>query len=32
MSNGKIHTAPSEMRPVSLTEYRANQERQSAES
>ncbi len=26
MSNRKIHTATPEMRPVSLTEYRANQE------
>ncbi len=26
MSNGKIHTSPPEMRPVSLAEYRADQE------
>ena len=26
MSNGKLHTSPPEMRPISLAEYRANQE------
>lgn len=26
MSNGKIHTSPPEIRPISLAEYRANQE------
>lgn len=35
MSSAKIHTSPPEMRPISLVEYRANQEaisRQSAEN
>lgn len=26
MSSAKIHTSPPEMRPISLMEYRANQE------
>lgn len=26
MSNGKLHNSPPEMRPISLAEYRANQE------